>query len=233
MFWRSVAGGLGVLAHWEVWLAAAIYVAGIAAFMISMGGVMGGRDASAPRTAVGCLGLAIGGPIVQGALMAMMIAFLMPIMLGGTDPTPPSILAAHAVGIVLAGVAGIIAGILISLIPIVGGLVNHIPSVLTFVEGVVIFRILAGSLIGDLVGDVAVDTNVYPGFWTSLGFLLVAGAFSFGALLFLALITGSLGEAGESITSIVAPAFGAVVGLIPVFMYASYVTHSVRALIAP
>jgi hypothetical protein len=54
MFWQSVFGGLGVLAHWQVWVALVIYAALQVAWLIGIGMMMGNSD-SGGRMLTGCL----------------------------------------------------------------------------------------------------------------------------------------------------------------------------------
>jgi hypothetical protein len=62
-----------------------------------------------------------------------------------------------------------------SFIPIVGRIISHTPGVDTFIQGLVIFRVFSGGFIECLLerADIHV-ANLYPGFWASVGYLVLA-----------------------------------------------------------
>lgn len=82
MFWQSVVDGFGFLAFWQVWVGVLFYAAGFFAYLLALSKIMGDEE-QAGRQMAGCLTNLIAGPLVQGVLTAIVVAFLLPIMLGG------------------------------------------------------------------------------------------------------------------------------------------------------
>ena len=90
MFWKSIVAGLGILGHWQVWIAALLYMAITFAFLIIASKISGEDESVGGRAMVGCTFHAIGGAILHGVLMGIMVAFLLPILLGGSSAAPIS-----------------------------------------------------------------------------------------------------------------------------------------------
>ncbi|MFI5366126.1 MAG: hypothetical protein ACHQ4J_10925 [Candidatus Binatia bacterium] len=78
MFWSSVLSGFMLLLHWQVWLAIFLYVAVSFVFLLAVASVAG-EDERGGRMAAGCLFHMIGGTVLNGVLMGILVAFLLPI----------------------------------------------------------------------------------------------------------------------------------------------------------
>jgi hypothetical protein len=234
MFWSSVLSGLVLLLHWQVWVAVVLYVSVSIVFLIAVAAVMG-RDESGGRMAVGCLFQMIGGTVLHGILMGILVAFLLPIILGGSSATPFSVIVGWLLPVAKIGVIAIVVVTIAGLVPFVGGFIAASPGIQAFLEGVIIFTALSASAIEQIMSDAKVQGNVYPGFWECIGFLVIAGILVRLIMLASSLILGLTVDPEKSVGGLmiatVTPALGVLGGIIPLFMYGSYIRLSVGQLV--
>jgi hypothetical protein len=226
MFMESVLSGLALLLNWQVWLVILLYVLINFGFMYICGLAMG-RDGRGMF--VGCLSYMIGGTILHAALISIAIAFLLPIMLGGNQLTPLNFIISNIGSIIIAGGAAVLGSMVISFIPIIGRVLDQIPGFEEFVEGIIVFRILSDSVIKGVLSKARVTVDVYPGFWDSVGFLTVGVICFFCGVFLLDVLQKQFNNttADESYMFLTTPFVGIMSGMLPLFMYASYISHSV------
>ena len=232
MFWKSIIGGLAILGHWQVWVAVVLYMAINFAFLMIVAKMVG-EDESGGRMVTGCLFHMIGGTVLHGILMGLMLAFLLPILLGGPSAAPISAIIASLWPIIKIGIIAIVAVTILSIIPLIGGFIAHSPGIQAFLEGMIILRLLSGYAIDKILTEANVQGSVYPGFWASIEFLVIAGVLVRLVMLGLALLSVPLEDTavGELMPIVIGPVLGILGGIIPLFMYSSYVRLSIMQLI--
>lgn len=232
MFWKSVIEGLAVLKYWQVWIAVVLYIVITFIFLLIIAKITG-EDEYGERMAMGCLFHMIGSILLHGMLMGLMVAFLLPILLGGPGTTPVSVIVSLLWPIIRIGVFAIIVVTLLCLIPFVGGLIAHSPGIQAFLVGIITFRLLSTYAIDRVLTEVNFQGTVYPGFWASIGFLIIAGILVWVVMFSLALLSIPLEYTtiGELIPVVIGPVLGVLGGIIPLFMYSSYVRLSITQLI--
>jgi len=228
MFWGSIIEGLAILGHWEIWLATVIYMGINFAFLIVVTKTAGEDEFGEPRLG-GCLFYMIGAPLLHAMLMSLMIAFLLPILLGGSSVTSFSTVIGLIGPIIKSGIVAMVAVIIFSFIPLFGAFIAKSPGIQSFLIGVIIFRLLSDYAIDQVINEANMQGNVYPGFWSSLGFLIIAGVLVRLVMFLLVLISTPFEETmfGELIPTVIGPVFGLLGGIIPLFMYSSYVRLSI------
>ena len=204
------------------------------AFLMTVAVVgVGNEYESGGRMAAGCLVRMIGGTVLHGLLMGSMIAFLLPILLGGTSAAPISAIIPLFWPIIKAGVIAVVAVTVLTFIPLIGGLVANSPGMQAFLEGAIIFRLFSGHTIDEILTEANLQGPVYPGLWQSVGFLVIAALLVrlvvFGVALPSVPFEGT--TKGEVITIVVGPVLGVLGGIIPLFMYSSYVRLSIMQLV--
>jgi len=235
MFWKSIITGLSILGHWQVWVAVVLYMAisFVFLFLIVRRTKKAGEDESGSRIAKGFLFYMIGGIVLEGILMGLMIVFLLPILLGGSSAAPISEIIILLWPIIKIGIIASLVVTVLSIIPFIGEFIASSPGIQTFLEGVIIFRLLSGYAIEQMLTEANVQGSVYPGFWPSLGFLIIAGILIFVIMIGFAslsvLLEGTL--VGELMPTVIGPVLGILGGIIPLFMYISYVQLSIMQLI--
>jgi len=232
MFWESIIAGLAILGHWQVWVAAVLYMTINFAFLMIVA-KMAREDESGGRMATGCLFHMIGGTVLHGILMGLMVAFLLPILLGGPSAAPISGIIALLWRIIKIGVITIVAVTILCIIPLIGRFIASSPGIQAFLEGVIIFRLLSGYAIDQILTKANVQGSVYPGFWASIGFLIIAGILVRVVMFSLALLSVPLKDTavGGLMLIVIGSVLGVLGGIIPLFMYSSYVRLSIVQLI--
>ena len=130
------------------------------------------------------------------------------------------------------GVIAIVLVTILSVMPFIGSLIAESPGIQAFLEGLIIFRILSGHTVSQMLTEANVQGNIYPGFWASVGFLIIAGILVrltiFGLTLLCAPLENTI--VGELIQTFITPVLGVLGGIIPLFMYSSYVCLSIMHL---
>ena len=225
MFWKAVAGGLSVLGHYQTWIGAvAVAFATTGSQILLVRVTM--RPIDGGQSSAGCLTTLLTGALVQGIAVAGYLTFILPIVLGGDRTIPLGFLAEHLGAVVVAGLLGILGMFLAAFIPVLG----RAQTVGAFVQGVVVCRVLAGPALEELSLRGGVSLR-YPGFFASLGFLIIATILGFLAILILtiaqaAVVRDSNESALSAFNLAVTPGLGILFGVLPVFMYMRYATLS-------
>jgi ABC-type glycerol-3-phosphate transport system permease component len=235
MFLQSIVGGLSTLLHWQVWVALIIYVLLKFGWLLLVGAIMGGRE-SAVRQGAGCITHTIGGSIYYGLLLGLLILLLLPIMMGGDSFFPLALVKVLAWPIFKACMIATVAIIVLTFVPIVGGLVNSLPGLDDFIQGIIIFRIFSVAFIESQLNLAGLPKSIYPGFWESAGFLIIAVA-----LISACMVGGTAvghkfkknryDDEDNGIGFLLVSAVMPLAGLLPLFMYAKHVYISIQQLV--
>jgi len=214
MFWESVITGLAVLGHWQVWVAAVLYVV---SSLISLG--------------IGCLIPLIGHLALGAAQISLMVAFLLPILLGGSSVTPLSEIRTLLWPILVSGFVAAIWVALLACIPVFGPLMGALPGISELLMGIIVFRFLSGPTITQIQSEANIQRTVYPGLWACIGFFAITEILITALGVGLASLCQRLGEEAGEAAGTVAGAIAAPLGtIIALSMYASYVRISITQL---
>jgi hypothetical protein len=232
MFWQSVLGGLGVLAHWQMWVALIVYAVLQFAWLIVIGMTMGKSDAGG-RMAAGCLTHMIGGTILQSLLLGGLVFFLTPLMLGGDHAMPLGFFTTFAWPIVKACFLALVISFVVAFLPIVGRMITDIPGLDAFIKGLVIFRVFSAGFIESLLERANLHVaNLYPGFWASVGYFVLAAVFVYICFFIFSALGATVSRnrfTGEGApTFFIGMALMEILGLLPLFMYANHVTLAIQ-----
>lgn len=234
VFWKSILGGIAILDHWQVWLSILIYVFASFVFLLLLILLTKKKGKLVDYL------LIIGEPVFHGVLMGLMISYLLPILLGGSSGTPISIIFTSFWQMIIAGIIAIFIVIVLFFIPIIRDFIVKSPGIKAFLEGVIIFRILSGGVIDQILSEANIQANVYPGFWASIGYLIISAILIPIIICVVSLISGFIvakfGSSSENsvvdeiLPGIFAPVIGILGGILPLFMYCSYVNLSIQQL---
>lgn len=230
MFFQSVIQGFNIFTHWQVWVAIIMYVAIYFAYLISLNTFFNKDDTNA-NIVVGCLVYTFGELLIHAFLMGSMIAFLLPILLGGTSATPVLVVISSLWSIIKIGLFATIAVMIIGFIPPFGQMISRTPGVQAFLEGLIIFRIFSSQIIYQLQTTSPIDVIIYPGFWATIGFIIIALALVTIVIIVLTFISVYLENTviGELMPEVLGPIIGVLSGFLPLFMYSTYVRLAIQA----
>jgi hypothetical protein len=175
MFWTSITDGIGTLfTHWEIWVSILIYGLIFLTYFILFGLAMSAGEDKGGVQMAGCLTHMITGTALQGMLVAFMVTSILPILCGGHDFIPLSFLADNWWAITKTGLISIGITLLLSLIPVVGHFISNTPGTSIFVQGVIVFQMLANKVLSEVLDNLNSNADIFPGFWTSVGFLILS-----------------------------------------------------------
>lgn len=233
MFWSSMLAGLGVLGHGSVWLGIFLLVAAQFAFLVITSAIFGGGE-SEKQMMAGCLFTSLGAPVFQGFVMSVFVCFYPPLMLGGSGTMPSTVVLSYLWPLAKAGFIAVIALVLLCILPVLGSMIAESPGIQTFLLGVIIFRLVAGPAVAELSQKYSISSSVYPGFWSSIGYLIIAGVLArlvlFGGALISVVAKDRLrSEQAEAIVMALAPSVGVLGGILPLFMYTQHVQLALHA----
>ncbi len=225
MFWDSVLAGLKVLIYWETYVAGLEYLAIFFIPMAIVGMIM--EKSKGGGAAVGCLSMLL-LPVLQVAAMVVFVLTLAPIIFGFAEDAawsfPWKILTmAPGAFFKLVGVL-VVAAIVLAFIPILG----QLNSLQTLVLGGIALMFVLGILDSVNPGIVRGRVDFVPGFWFSVGLLVIGGVMSWVGMMVAALIATALEMAEEGIGHLLMFPIGAIFGFIPVFMYGAWLGAQVR-----
>lgn len=230
-FWLAVKNGVLRMLDWRILLGMVACALANFGFLMATGKIWSGE--SGPRKLGGCMMMMILGPLVQGFIMSSYIAVYYPVLLGGKEVNSMAAVLGSLWPILVAGGVGVISIMLVSIVPIIGGFVANSPGVSSFLQAVIIFRIFCSSQLEELARQMDISAIVYPGFWGSIGFIIVGAGAVYGTLMAVTLATTAIAnKAGrrhsDDVTSLLAMGIGPSIGLIPLFMYADFLAQNFR-----
>lgn len=219
MFWDSVIAGLKVLTFWETYVAGLMYLAIFFIPMIVVGLIMEKNEGAGALT--GCLSMLL-MPVVQVAAMAVMILTLSPIIFGfGEDAAwsfPWELMTLEPGAFFkLVGVL-VVAAIILAFIPILG----QLQSLQALVLGAIALIFVLGIIDSTNPGIVKGNVVFLPGFWFSIGLIIIGGILSSVGIMVAALVVTALDLTQEGIGQIIMFPIAAIFGFVPVFIYGAW-----------
>lgn len=223
--------GLKVLTYWETYVAGLEYLAIFFIPMAIVGMIM--EKSEGGGAAVGCLSMLLSMlllPVLQVAAIAVFVLTLAPIIFGFAEDAawsfPWKILTmAPGAFFKLVGVL-VVAAIVLAFIPILG----QLNSLQTLVLGGIALMFVLGILDSVNPGIVRGRVDFVPGFWFSVGLLVIGGVMSRVGMMVAALILTLMAKEGigQLLMFPIGFPIGAIFGFIPVFMYGAWLGAQVR-----
>ncbi|HXX00202.1 MAG TPA: hypothetical protein VEJ00_03235 [Candidatus Acidoferrales bacterium] len=232
MFWEAIIRGLGVLIHWETYIAVVLY------FVIFVG----------PLVLVGLavqrseVGTGLGGclmtfvmPVLQTFAIFVFVLTLFPIILGvgnGAAWTLPWVLGGQDPWLMARMVVVLfIAALLMAFVPLVGAWESLHTAVLGSIALTFVIRML------DSPGSVYSHIALWPGLWFFLGLVAVGGLMAWVGRL-VAVGLGVLVSAGlarvlknstEGIATLLMFPMAGIFGFLPMFLYGAYLAAQIHS----
>lgn len=227
MFWDSVVAGFGVLGHAKIWIGIILLVVANVGFLVMSTSIFG-RGESGGRMAAGCLLTGLGAPLFHGFAMSVFVGFYLPMMLGSDEIMSSAWVMSALWPLAKAGVLAVIVVFVLCIVPVLGDFISNSPGTQTFLVGVIIFRLATGPVLAEASSKYSISSSVFPSLWSSIGYLVIAGLLV-RVLLFGGAFLSAVPKKREvtdlvgAILMALAPSFGILGGLLPLFMYAQHV----------
>jgi len=222
MFWDAVASGLGMLAHWQTYAAALLFLLLSVGPMVLIGLVMSSSGRAAG--AVGCLSMLV-VPFLQTFALVVFVLSLAPLMLGlSTDAawSFPWLLLGHEPWFMVKLVGKLlIAAVVLAFVPLIG----RMQSLHTLLLGGLALALVIGIIEHNAP---ARTIPMWPGFWFVLGLLVVGGALAWVGMILAAIIATAVDARAEGLGQLVAFPVAATLGFVPLFIYAGWLGGQIR-----
>lgn len=247
MFWSSVRDGLYTFLDWKVLGIILLCFIAHSLFLMFVGGIIGNGE-NKTRETKGCLTLMFGGLFIEAIILSLAIFFLMPILLGGNGLLPIEALGILFWPVLKAGLIAVFIVLILTVLPIIGRVISGTPGLTTFLQALIIFRIFSSSFIDIYVEQLDVSSaSLYPGFWHTIGYALVAFIFVSIALAVIHFVRETYRKRTMSSTQLlierlspqrpeptgfdyfIGQVIMRILGFLPLFMYASYVVLQLQS----
>lgn len=246
MFFQSVIEGIKAIFDLHILVGMAGVSIVSVGFIMAIGAMMasGSESSEGARTGAGCLLYALGGPVIQALGVGFFILLLLPSLLGDGGFTPAEVVGALSGSLVKISLLSLVVVLLLCFIPVLGKLISDTPGVITFMIGIFIMKPLI-SRFYKAVTDEKIPSDVFPGFFACVGYVIVGIILCYALFIVLALVRdqvkrrsdpvghmmeryGGGGESGSM--QLVGMLVGPAIGLIPLLMYAKYVALKLQEL---
>ncbi|HUX65540.1 MAG TPA: hypothetical protein VMV42_00195 [archaeon] len=226
MFWESVLGGLAALSHWQMWLASVEYLAIYIVPTYLVGFASGAAAEERQHPMSGCLMMLV-GPLLQCAATIIFLWTIGPILLGASDKAawtfPWQFMAANPWPFTKMCLTLLVAAFLASFTPILG----RSQTLQTLVLGIITLIFLSWGLRSFF--HIQNHFEVFPGFWFVLGLLVIGGILAWLGTLLGTLLVALIDQKQSGLGILAMLPISALLGFIPVFMYASWLGTQLKA----
>lgn len=227
MFWKAITEGLSQMTHWEIWISIFIYGLIFGLFYFTVGYAMLTKEDSKGVQAAGCLTSIVGGPVIQGILVAFTVTALLPILAGGEDFIPFDLISANWWPVTKAGLISIVVTILLTFIPLLGDFISKTPGTAIFVQGAIVFHMLANNVLSEILKQSNSNANIFPGFWVSIGFVILSIIIFYIVFFIVVFILIKLkiidDYSVEKYSFLIGNFIGLIPGILCLFLYCSYI----------
>ncbi len=126
-----------------------------------------------------------------------------------------------------AGLWSMLITIILTLIPIMGKFISDTPGTAIFVQGAIVFKLLANQVLDEVFKTLHSNANVFPSFWASFGFLVfsivIVYMITVGLILLLTRLNIIDEYAMESMGFVIGNFIGVLPGVLCLCIYTSYI----------
>ena len=224
MFWDFMLAGLTVLTYWEVYVAVLEYFAISYVPIFFIGMVM--EKIQGDSVLTGCLGILI-LPVFQVVAIAVMILSIAPIIFGFADDAvwnfPWLLFIEEPVAFFKIIGVMVVASIVLSLMPII----NQLQSLHTLVIGSIALLFVLSAVDAAYPNTVKDHVVIIPGFWFTVGIIVVGGIMSWVGVMVVNLIAIATAMEESHIAALTMISIKGIFGFFPVFMYGAWLGEQV------
>lgn len=219
MFLDSVSASLNVLAHWQTYVAALEYVAICMAPFAIIALLM--QTESKVAASVGCLSMLL-MPVVQVIAVSVFVLTMWPILLGLSDDAswmlPFQLLTQYPTGYVKLVAALLFAAAVLAFIPFL----NRVDAAYTLLLGAVGLAFALTILESAYPGLILRKVHFWPGFWFTLGLLVVGGVMGWIGFMVSAYLLVLMDSVTKGFSQLLIFPLGASFGFVPLFIYGAW-----------
>ncbi|MFN4299674.1 MAG: hypothetical protein ACK4EX_08105 [Thermaurantimonas sp.] len=228
MFWTSIVDGIGMFfSHWEIWVGILIYGTIFLTYFLLFGFALSKGGDNRGVEMAGCLIHLIAGPALQGILVSFLVTAIFPILCGGDDFISLSFLTENWWAITKAGLISICITLLLSSTPFVDSFIYSTPGTSIFVQGVIVFRMLANKVLFEVLDKINPNADIFLGFWTLVGLLILSFVIHFiissGLMLLLINLEIISSDPMESMDFVIDNIIGVFPGILCLCIYCSFI----------
>ena len=246
MFLQSIFEGLKAIFDWHILVGMAGVSIISVGFIVAIGAMMasGSESNGGARTGAGCLLHALGGPVIQAIGVGFFILLLLPSLLGDGGFTPTEVVGSLSGSLVKISLLSLVGVLILCFIPGFGKLISDTPGVTTFMIGIFVMKPLISRFYKAVTGQ-KIPSDIFPGFFACVGYVIVGIVLCFALFMVLALVRDQVkrrsdpvghmmeqyGGGGQSGSlQLIGMLVGPAIGLIPLLMYAKYVALKLQEL---
>lgn len=232
MFWESILFGAKSFLDIHVLFSCLVVTMISSGFTLLCGYIISREERGS--SVIGIVSYFLGGTAVHALLASFLVFYLFPIMLGGTSPVSTALLLDQWKFVLIVGGIAVALNFLLTCIPIVGNFIDNVPGAGSFVEGIIIFRIITANVFDKDLYKKFTKLDIFPGLWDSVGYFCVSLLVMYVFLMLTAYVSSLLTKKSPEglgvVALVVAPASVRMLGLLPLFMYAQYVALKMATL---
>ncbi|UEG49767.1 hypothetical protein LK994_14090 [Ferruginibacter lapsinanis] len=173
MFGETFAYGLRLMTHVEFWISILLYCFVLGIFYLAVGYSMKRNEEKHGSAFVAFITKLFRGPLLQAIIGGIFLIELIPILSGGEDFASPEFLLIHWWSIAKAGVISTAVVFILSVIPFIRDQIIKVPGTTLFLQGTIIFHLLANETLTDIVKQEDANAVVLPSFTATVGLLLL------------------------------------------------------------
>lgn len=238
MFWVSVWCGFGMFAHWQTYVALLLLTIGPVIFLVVTGLPMllaGESKLGAFAAVSGCLVGSILRFVFNAGLLSFVVFWLLPLMLGQPEAMSVNILMQISVFVLVIGLVAAVLAFVLSIIPVIGELINNLIGAKEFVQAVIIVNLLLKMMVAQnqLSGNAL---NAIPGFWATAGFFVIAALLGLVCVVIFSIVKECINKrlhphdyADKQPSVLASVGYGAAVSMLPLFMYVSHISMTLKS----
>lgn len=224
MFWDSTAGALNVLMHWQTYVAGLEYVAICIVPMAAIGLYLQSHQEGPAATRIGCISMLV-LPLVQVSALCVFILTMWPIIFGTSDRAawefPFVLITKHPMFFIKLVGSLLIAAVILAFVPFLGRLQSVQTLVLGGLALILVIALLAPAS--------ARRIELWPGFWFSVGIVVVGGLMAWVGHMVSAMLATALESFTAGLATLLLFPLAAIFGFIPVFIYGAWLGAQLRA----
>lgn len=173
MFGEALVYGLRLMTHLEFWGSIFLYCVVLGTFYLAVSYSKKRNEQRRTSVTVGFFTTLFSGILLQAVIAGLFLIELLPILSGSDNFTGPEFLLVNWWAIAKAGVISSAVVFLLSYIPFIKTHITKAPGTMFFLQGTIIFHMLAHYTLTDIVNQPDPNAIILPSITATAGILLL------------------------------------------------------------